>query len=171
MNEDLSPFWQTPVGWIALAGGKNGVQEIILHREPGYVRQAVQDRSLPPELLCAARGQIDEYFAGKRRIFDFPLLYPAYSPFALRILDCLRRVPFGTTVTYGELASVAGYPRAARAVGGVMARNPFPLVIPCHRVIGAGGKMTGYSGGEGVASKEWLLHFEKDLKRKSPFLQ
>jgi methylated-DNA-[protein]-cysteine S-methyltransferase len=168
MNDQLTPFWQTPVGWISLAGGTAGIQEIILHSDVAVVRRSVRDsRTLPAELLLIARGQIEEYFAGERRIFDLPLVYPDWSPFAIRVLNSLRQVPFGNTITYGELAKLADHSLAARAVGGVMARNPFPLVIPCHRVIGAGGGMTGYSGGEGIASKEWLLRFERELERKS----
>lgn len=168
MNDQLSPFWQTPVGWISLVGGTTGIQEIRLHSDVAVVRRSVQDSLLlPAELLLTARGQIEEYFSGERRIFDLPLIYPNWSPFAIRVLHSLRQVPFGNTITYGELAALANHSLAARAVGGVMARNPFPLVIPCHRVLGAGGRMTGYSGGEGIASKEWLLRFEQEMTRKS----
>lgn len=79
----------------------------------------------------------------------------------VRVLQTLQGIPFGATTSYGQLAMMAGHPGAARAVGGVMAANPFPLIIPCHRVLGAGGKLGGYSGGKGVATKKWLLAFEQ----------
>ncbi len=88
-------------------------------------------------------------------------LPPGLSDFALSVLEETRRIPFGETITYGELAKRIGRPRAARAVGGALGRNPLPLLIPCHRVVGLGGALTGYS--EGVGIKEALLAWEKAL--------
>ncbi len=83
------------------------------------------------------------------------------SPFAAKVLDTLRmQVEYGQTVTYGELAAMCGRPGAARAVGGFMARNPWPLLVPCHRVLGAKGRLTGFSGGGGLELKAWLLQRE-----------
>ena len=100
------------------------------------------------------------------RVFRGELAYcgplpPGLSDFALSVLEETRRIPFGETITYGELAKRIGRPRAARAVGGALGRNPLPLLIPCHRVVGLGGALTGYS--EGVGIKEALLAWEKAL--------
>lgn len=112
-------------------------------------------------VLKQAQLELEEYFAGRRRSFAVPLDLSGQAPFTGRVLEALRAVPFGATLTYGELALRAGNPRAARAAGSAMAVNPLPIVIPCHRVIAAGGRLGGYSGGGGVRTKEWLLAFEQ----------
>ena len=101
--------------------------------------------------------QLDEYFDGSRTTFDLPLA-PAGTPFQRRVWDELTRIPLGTTVTYGELAARAGHPGAARAVGAAVGRNPISIVVPCHRVVGADGTLTGYAGG--VGRKAALLALE-----------
>ena len=107
--------------------------------------------------LFAATQQLGEYFAGQRR--DFALaLEPQGTAFQLAAWNVLRTIPFGSTITYGEQAMAMGKPRAVRAVGGANGRNPLAIVVPCHRVIGAGGKLTGYASG--VDRKAWLLEFE-----------
>src|SRR5207302_7350396 len=99
-----------------------------------------------------------EYFEGKRQRFDLAVDLRSLADFNRRVLRELARVPFGEVVTYGELAARAARPRAARAVGTVMNRNPLPIVLPCHRVIGANGKLVGYGGG--LHRKEALLRLE-----------
>ena len=94
-----------------------------------------------------AERQICEYLAGRRQKFSLPLDLEAIPPFQKKVLRLALRIPYGRTVTYGQLAARAGRPRAARAVGRAMARNPLPLVIPCHRVVATGGGLGGYSGG------------------------
>ncbi len=111
-----------------------------------------------PRALDAARRELDDYFAGRRRIFDLQLDLRGQAPFAATVLDELARVPYGHTATYGDLASRAGNPRAARAVGMVMNRNPIPIVLPCHRIVGASGSLVGYGGG--LERKEHLLRLE-----------
>lgn len=156
-------FWQSPVGWIALIAGRAGVREVLLHADRGTIAARLEERypgaaaGGPAEEYMA---QVQEFFRGERREFSLPLDLDGLSPFTCRVLETLTRVPFGSTVSYGELAALAGRPGAARAVGRAMAVNPIPLVIPCHRVLGAGGCLTGYSGGEGVSTKAWLLRFE-----------
>ncbi len=108
--------------------------------------------------MDAARRELDEYFAGKRRAFDLALDLRGQPEFSIRVLGELARIPFGATTTYGELADRAGSPKGARAVGLVMNRNPIPIVLPCHRVVGANGSLTGYAGGLHV--KEHLLRLE-----------
>ena len=107
--------------------------------------------------LDDVRRELDEYFAGRRRAFDLPIDLRV-APFHANVLRELARVPYGRTETYGALAAKAGRPGAARAVGTVMNRNPIPIVLPCHRIIGANGSLTGYAGGLDV--KRQLLELE-----------
>ena len=104
-----------------------------------------------------ARAQLEDYFAGRRRTFDLPLA-PVGTPFQRRVWEALREIPYGETVSYGVLAARLGQPGAGRAVGLANGQNPISIVIPCHRVIGAGGALTGYGGG--LERKRWLLALE-----------
>jgi len=108
-------------------------------------------------LLAEVRRQIDAYFDGRLRRFSLPLA-AAGSPFQKAVWAALTAIPYGETRTYGDIAARLG--SAARAVGGACARNPIPIVIPCHRVLGATGRLTGYSGAEGIATKRALLALE-----------
>lgn len=106
--------------------------------------------------------QLDEYFLGKRRVFRLPLGVDSLSPFAYKVHLALVRVPYGTVVSYGELAVMVGSPQAARAVGRVMSSNPWPLLVPCHRVVNAGGRIGHYSAAHGSRTKAWLIEFERE---------
>ena len=108
-------------------------------------------------LLSRGRQEVLEYLAGGRRTFDLPLC-PRGTPFQLRVWRALEDIPYGQVITYGELARRVGCPRGSRAVGQANHRNPLPLFLPCHRVVGAGGALTGYAGG--LSMKEWLLRLE-----------
>ena len=108
--------------------------------------------------VARVHRELDEYLEGKRRLFDVELDLRGQPDFYLRVLSELAQVGYGHTTTYGELAQRAGNPRAARAVGTVMNRNPVPIVLPCHRVVGANGSLTGYGGG--LHRKEQLLRLE-----------
>jgi methylated-DNA-[protein]-cysteine S-methyltransferase len=111
-----------------------------------------------PRALDETRRELGDYFAGRRRAFDLALDLRGQAPFAVAVLGELAEVPYGHTATYGELATRAGNPRAARAVGMVMNRNPIPIVLPCHRIVGASGSLVGYGGG--LERKEKLLRLE-----------
>ena len=111
-----------------------------------------------PRAVAAARRELDEYFAGRRRAFDLAVDLRGVTPFSVTVLTELAKVPYGRTATYGELALRAGRPKAARAVGMVMNRNPIPIVLPCHRIVGASGSLVGYGGG--LDRKELLLRLE-----------
>ncbi len=117
----------------------------------------VADRSSATEILRAAATQLDEYFRGLRTTFDLPLAAPG-TPFQRAAWEVLRTIPFGHTMTYGEQARRLGGANKARAVGAANGRNPLPIIIPCHRVIGADGSLTGFSAG--VERKAWLLRHE-----------
>ena len=103
--------------------------------------------------------QLDEYFAGRRTAFDLPLKAQG-TPFQQSIWSALQDIPYGQTTSYGELGSAIGKPGSARAVGGAVGANPLPIVIPCHRVLASDRRITGYSGGEGIPTKEKLLNLE-----------
>lgn len=108
-------------------------------------------------ILERTREQLEKYFAGASRVFDLPLR-PGGTPFQTRVWEALCLIPFGATISYGELARRLGEPKAMRAVGAANGRNPIPIIVPCHRVIGADGSLTGYGGGMG--RKRWLLAHE-----------
>lgn len=109
-------------------------------------------------LIAAAASQLTEYFAGSRRDFDLPLAYHGTN-FQVRVWKALQTVPYGETRTYGEVAALIGNPRASRAVGSANHRNPLVIVVPCHRVIGSDGSLTGYGGG--LPIKRYLLDLER----------
>lgn len=150
-------FVSTPLGELIVEASERGLTHIDLassnDREPG-------SGPATGSILTEAVRQFEEYFAGSRREFDLPLDLQA-GEFERRVLDELARVSYGTTVSYGELAAMAGYPGAARAVGNVMRNNQLMIILPCHRVIGADGSLRGYGGlGCGLDYKRWLLELE-----------
>jgi len=111
-------------------------------------------------LIQDSLKQLLEYFRDDRYTFNVPLANDSLTPFARKVQRELLKVPYGSVISYGELAAKAGSPRAARAVGGVMASNPFPLIVPCHRVVNADGRIGHYSAAHGSKTKTWLLEFE-----------
>ena len=113
--------------------------------------------TLPTPLLHEAEQQIMAYLGGKRQQLDFPIRMVG-TPFQQRVWHALQQIPYGTTRTYGEIAIEIGNPRASRAVGMVCNKNPLLLIVPCHRVVGAGGKLTGFA--YGTDAKQWLLELE-----------
>ena len=147
---------ETPLGKLILAGTAHALTRILFPSE--------QTRGRPDSgckrddaVFNEALDQLNAYFAGELQRFDLPLA-PRGTPFQHEVWNALREIPFGTTVSYGELAARIGRPSASRAVGAANGRNPLPIVVPCHRVIGANGHLTGFGGG--LATKEWLLTHE-----------
>ena len=138
------------------AGGEVSEAQVLIQRAgTGWVKD---DGSGPAAaVLARAREQLNEYFARTRTTFDLPL-DPAGSAFERRVWDALRAIPYGSTVSYGELARRLGDPRATRAVGAANGKNPIPIIVPCHRVVGARGELTGFGGG--LDRKRWLLEHE-----------
>jgi methylated-DNA-[protein]-cysteine S-methyltransferase len=137
----------SPVGDLLLAATERGLARI--HFDPEGQEDELA-RIFGVRVLRSplddVRRELDEYFDGRRRDFDLPLDLRV-AAFNAEVLEELARVPYGMTTTYGALAAKVGHPRAARAVGTVMNRNPIPIVLPCHRVVGANGSLTGYAGG------------------------
>jgi methylated-DNA-[protein]-cysteine S-methyltransferase len=143
----------TPVGALTLVAGDNGLRA-ILWPDQSPPRDA-EAGSHP--VIADAEQQLDEYFAGARRSFDLPLDLVG-TPFQQRAWLALATIPFGTTISYGEQARRLGVPRAVRAIGAANGRNPLSIVLPCHRVVGANGALTGYGGG--LDAKRHLLEHE-----------
>ena len=110
-------------------------------------------------VLSLVAAQLGEYFAGMREEFDLPIELRG-TAFQLAVWEALESIPYGHTLSYGELAAAVGKPGAARAIGGAVGANPIPIIIPCHRVMGKDGSITGYSGGDGVSTKRALLQRE-----------
>jgi methylated-DNA-[protein]-cysteine S-methyltransferase len=142
----------SPIGPLLLVRGERGLVRIAA------VPDAQPDGDAPAPLRDAAR-QLDEYFAGRRHRFELELDLTGVSPFTRRVLDAAAAIPYGSTTTYEQLARAAGAPGSARATGGVMARNPLVIVIPCHRVLRSDGGLAGYGAG-GPAVKRMLLDLE-----------
>lgn len=146
----------TPIGKLLLAADTQGLRAVWFetgkHRrepDPAWQRN--------PAKLTFARKQLEEYFAGERQHFDLPL-HPLGTPFQVQVWQMLAGIPYGTTISYAELARRIGQPLAVRAVGAANGRNPLPIVLPCHRVIGSDGSLTGFGGG--LPTKRFLLGME-----------
>jgi methylated-DNA-[protein]-cysteine S-methyltransferase len=156
----------TPVGPLLVGVTDRGLCRVSFDPEPAgeldrLARQFGPRVLRSPHAIDRVRQELDEYFEGKRHAFDLALDLRAAPEFHQRVLAELARVEYGHTTTYGALAAQVGAPKAARAVGTVMNRNPVPIVLPCHRVVGASGSLTGYGGG--LDRKEWLLRLEGAL--------
>ena len=156
----------SPVGELLVAASDRGVASIWFDPDPSEDLERLARIAGPrvlrsPRSVDEARRELDEYFEGRRQSFDLPLDLRALTPFTVSVLEELSRVPYGKTTTYGALASRVGRPKAARAVGTVMNRNRIPIVLPCHRVVGSTGDLTGYAGG--LDRKRTLLQLEGAL--------
>jgi len=154
----------TPLGPMHAFASERGVRAIVFDgSDPaanGVTGEVVDDPE--HEVLCACAEQLAQYFAGERRVFDLPL-DPVGTPFQQEAWLALRRIPFGETRSYGEQAAAVGRPSAVRAIGAANGRNPLTIVVPCHRVIGSNGKLTGFASG--LDNKRALLELEGAVPR------
>ena len=141
---------ETPLGTLWLAAGERGLEHVSFRELPG--------ERLASPVLDDARTQLSAYFAGDLERFDLPLA-PSGTEFQRRVWEEVARIPYGGTSTYSAVATAVGRPSACRAVGAANGRNPLPIVVPCHRVIGAAGSLTGYGGG--LDRKRALLDLER----------
>lgn len=171
MNTSKETVWYdylaTPIGNLLLAADAQGLREVWFetgkHKkepDPQWQRNAAK--------VAFAAKQLNEYFAGERQDFDLPL-HPIGTPFQVNVWHALARIPYGATISYGELARRIGQPEAVRAVGAANGRNPIPIILPCHRVIGADGSLTGFGGG--LPTKRFLLAMEDQIARGDLFGQ
>jgi methylated-DNA-[protein]-cysteine S-methyltransferase len=150
-------YLETPIGTLLIAGDSEAVRRIDFPKN-GKARKPEEgwtESARGP--VAQAVKQLREYFAGKRVDFELPLA-PEGTEFQRTVWRNLQEIPYGETISYGELAKRVGNPKASRAVGAANGQNPIPIVIPCHRVIGANGKLTGFGGG--LPTKEALLQLE-----------
>lgn len=163
-------LFKTSLGFGGVVASKQGIMEVflpfsgdsediiaqrILHLYPN----AVEENSLTRRAALL----LGKYFAGERVGFDLPLDLTGITTFQAAVYDAVSRIPYGCVMSYGEVAVNIGRPRSARGVGSAMAANPLPVIIPCHRVVGASGKLTGYSAPGGIMSKQWLLSMERGV--------
>ena len=151
-------YFDTPIGELLLAGDEDGLSMIGFPK--GKMRRDPEaDWIFNEKPFAEARRQLAEYFAGDRKDFDLPLQLSG-TDFQVQVLEELQRIPYGETTSYGDIAKRIGRPKAMRAVGRANGSNPIPIVIPCHRVIGSGGDLTGFGGG--LDTKEALLRLEAE---------
>ncbi len=160
MTEQLvSTTIDTPIGTLTLVASAVGLRAVLWpDDDPARVRLGERSDGAADPTLAAAAVQLAEYFAGSRRSFDLPL-DPVGTDFQRAAWAALRQIPFGTTISYAEQAEGMGDRRKARAVGAANGRNPLSIVVPCHRVVGSTGSLTGFAGG--VDTKAWLLAHER----------
>ncbi len=155
-----SAFIHTPLGIAKLEGDENGVSSITV------IDGDIPPSDVIPEVLDDAVYQLQEYFEGKRQAFSLTL-NPEGTDFQKKVWDALLQIPFGKTISYLQLSKTLGDPKAIRAVASANGKNPLWIVIPCHRVIGSDGSLTGYAGG--IHRKKWLLVHESPAKQQSLF--
>ncbi len=151
-------YLDTPIGELLLVGDQHALYEIGFPDGPKR-RRAERGWELRDAIFTEAKSQLNDYFAGSLRTFSLPL-EPSGTLFQLSVLAELQKIPYGETVSYGEIAARLGKPQAMRAVGAANGRNPIPVIIPCHRVIGSNGKLTGFGGG--LPTKAALLKLERE---------
>lgn len=150
----------SPIGTLTLAADDSGLRVVEFPENRYLAKRDASWSAADHPILDLARVQLGEYFAGQRQTFELPLA-PRGTPFQLAVWQALAEIPHGRTWSYGQLASHLGRPQAMRAVGAANGRNPLPIVLPCHRVIGASGALTGFGGG--LPTKQFLLELEGAL--------
>lgn len=170
--------FRTPPGWMAGAWSEAGLKALVLPQgspEAAMEKLAGELRISPSSLAAPMPAQgpvqtlvdeIERYFRGEGVIFSMRIDWSGYTPFQCRVLEITRAIPHGEVRSYGQVALESGSPGGARAVGGVMRANRTPLVVPCHRVLAAGGSLGGFSGG--LEMKEYLLKLEKAPEFRAP---
>ncbi len=148
---------KTPLGFAKIMGDKNGITNIKIMDEEMEISNSI------PKLLQNVVSELEEYFTCKRTIFTFPI-NPNGTDFQKKVWQELRNIPFGKTISYQELSIKLGDVKAIRAVANANGKNPLWIVVPCHRVIGSDGSLTGYAGG--LWRKKWLLEYENPVKQQ-----
>ena len=157
----------SPLGVLHAAVSRRGLVRLAFPEESEHAMVEELARRLSPRVVLAQRTldpirrELEEYFEGRRRRFELDLDWALIGPFARRVLARTAAIPYGSHSSYGEVAAEAGSPRGARAAGNALGSNPIPIVIPCHRVLHAGGGLGGYGGG--LDRKRWMLELEGAL--------
>ena len=163
-TERFHSWLATPIGPLGLVGDGAALLQVRLPERGAPAALADAGRR-DDAALAEARAQLEAWFAGERQDFELELAAVG-SPFQQRVWAALRTIPYGRTTSYGAIAAQLGRPTASRAVGAANGRNPLPIIVPCHRVIGADGALTGFGGG--LACKRWLLEHEGALPPERP---
>ncbi len=159
---------RSPVGQLTLVGSDRGLAAVLWEDDdPSRVRLGDLKEAADHPALMQAQQQLEEYFAGKRRTFTVKL-DPAGTDFQTRVWQALRTIPFGETRSYGQIARQIGSHKAVRAVGAANGANPLSIIVPCHRVIGADGKLTGFAGGLEVKARLLALEDQSGLGAAGP---
>lgn len=163
-------YWEifsTALGWTGILADRFGIRRLCFGHPSEFAARAALDLTAampqvsPPDWWLNAQNLLVDYASGKKlSLNQVPVSSPQQTPFQQSVVAALRAVPYGETLSYAELATRAGAPRAARAVGNQMSRNPVPLLVPCHRVLGSGGKLGGFSAPQGLDMKRRLLAME-----------
>ncbi|WP_433750770.1 methylated-DNA--[protein]-cysteine S-methyltransferase [Falsibacillus pallidus] len=157
MNKNTTVYYDSPIGMIAITGSEEAVLSILFDEEKG---QSIPPDGNTPGPVRDCYYQLDEYFKGNLKDFSFPYTMEG-TPFQKSVWNGLTIIPYGQTWSYKDLAVHVGNEKAVRAVGTTNSKNQLSIVVPCHRVIGSNGKLTGYAGG--VWRKEWLLNHEQKI--------
>jgi methylated-DNA-[protein]-cysteine S-methyltransferase len=148
---------ESPIGRIEITSDGNAITSLSIERAGSLPYEELEEKS--SKLLDLAARQLGEYFSGKRRTFELPVA-PHGTEFQESIWNQLADIEWGDVRSYGELGIASGRATAGRAVGGAVGANPIPIIIPCHRVLASNNRITGYSGGNGIPTKVWLLEHE-----------
>lgn len=158
MEKVYQYYFHSPFGWLCISSNEKTILsvEFVAQKE----RHEISDKQLPVVLKLAVK-QLEEYFIGERLKFDLPLSLEG-TPFQKSVWQSLQEIPFGETYSYQELAKKIGNEKSCRAVGNANNKNPIPIIIPCHRVIGKSGRPRGFA--PGVSYQEWLLNHENHFK-------
>jgi methylated-DNA-[protein]-cysteine S-methyltransferase len=159
MTEKFTTYYRSPIGILKIIGSQDGVASVL------FVDDAPSDKDTPPVLRDCVM-QLDEYFGGKRREFSLKLDLRG-TEFQKRVWRELQKIPFGKTLSYLDIALTIGKKESTRAVGRANGQNPVSIIVPCHRVIGSDGSLTGYGGG--LWRKRWLLNFENHMSQDDLF--
>lgn len=161
LDSELAPValhrLDSPIGRIEVVSDGSAIISLAIESDGALPHDALDER--PDAITIRAVAQLEEYFAGARHDFDVPVSLPG-TAFQQQVWEQLVDLEWGEVISYRDLGHATGRERAARAVGGAVGANPVPIIVPCHRVLGTSGRITGYSAGEGVTTKSWLLAHE-----------
>jgi len=163
---------KSPFGSVGLVAGKLGLSKVILtkrkvHQARSYLQKLFPHVEYDKYLLPSLQKQLNDYFTGQRVNFRVKVDLSSVTPFQRLVLQACAKIEYGRTISYGKLARRISKPKAARAVGGALAKNPIPIIIPCHRVIAGDGTMCGFSADQGINLKKRLLDMEADVSSES----